>query len=149
MMPNIRGLLMHLPQKKTEKHKTLNTKELEKFARIVIYAVMALGIAMNAAVALSIVDLTRPYFPQLSTTVLSFIVILIPSLVNMLSAKYTAKLNTGITTLTVIGLVLVIILGLFTGTKMNENTVLPIKRKRLIFFMVYLLQFSHLMDFNL
>ena len=60
---------------------------------------MALGIAMNAAVALSIVDLTRPYFPQLSTTVLSFIVILIPSLVNMLSAKYTAKLNTGITTL--------------------------------------------------
>ena len=113
--------------KKDRETQNTKYKRTEKFARIVIYAVMALGIAMNAAVALSIVDLTRPYFPQLSTTVLSFIVILIPSLVNMLSAKYTAKLNTGITTLTVIGLVLVIILGLFTGTKMNENTILPIK----------------------
>ena len=113
--------------KKDRETKNNKYKRTEKFARIVIYSVMALGIAMNAAVALSIVDLTRPYFPQISTAVLSFIVILVPSLVNMLSAKYTAKLNTGITTLTVVGLVLVIILGLFTGTKMNENTVLPIQ----------------------
>tara|TARA_A100001015_G_scaffold253246_1_gene293316 strand:+ start:1222 stop:2556 length:1335 start_codon:yes stop_codon:yes gene_type:complete len=113
--------------KKDRETKNANYKRTEKFARIVIYAVMALGIAMNAAVALSIVDLAHPYFPQISKALLSFIVILIPSLVNMLSAKYTAKLNTGITSLTVLGLVLVIVLGLFTGTKMNENTILPIK----------------------
>ena len=101
---------------------------------------MALGIAMNAAVALSIVDLTRPYFPQLSTTVLSFIEFH-PFTCKYSYAKYTAKLNTGITTL-LIGLPLVIILGLFTGTKMNENTVLPIKGNAFNFFMVYLLQFS-------
>ena len=113
--------------KKDKEEKNTKYKWVEKFARVVIYSVMALGIAMNAVIALSIVDLTRPYFPQISSAIISFIVILIPALVNMLSAKYTAKLNTGITILTVIGLVLVIILGLFTGTNMSENTLLPIR----------------------
>lgn len=113
--------------KKDRETKNANYRRTEKLARLVIYAVMALGIAMNAVIALSIVDLARPYFPQISSAIISFIVILIPAFVNMLSAKYTAKLNTGITVFTVLGLVMVIIFGLFTGTNMNENTLLPIQ----------------------
>ena len=52
--------------KKDKKDKNTKYKWIEKFSRIVIYAVMALGITMNAAVALSIVDLLRPYLPQIS-----------------------------------------------------------------------------------
>lgn len=112
--------------KKDREEKNTKYKWVERFARVVIYSVMALGIAMNAAVALSIVDLLRPYVPQISTMILSFIVILLPSLVNIASAKYTASLNTGITTLTVLGLLIVIFLGLFNGKNMSENTVFPI-----------------------
>lgn len=112
--------------KKDREEKNTKYKWIERFSRVVIYSVMALGIAMNAAVALSIVDLMRPYVPQISKIFLSLVVILIPSLVNVASAKYTASLNTGITTLTVLGLVVVIALGLLKGNNMSENVVLPI-----------------------
>jgi APA family basic amino acid/polyamine antiporter len=112
--------------KKDREEKNNKYKWVERFARVVIYSVMALGIAMNAAVALSIVDLLRPYVPNISSMILSFIVILLPSLVNIASAKYTTSLNTGITTLTVIGLLVVIILGLLNGKNMNENILQPI-----------------------
>ena len=112
--------------KKDREEKNTKYKWVEKFARLVIYAVMALGVAMNAAIVISIVDLLRPYIPLISTAFLSLIVILIPSIVNIASAKYTATLNTGITIFTVLGLVIVIGLGLFTGKNMSENTLLPI-----------------------
>ena len=116
--------------KKDKKEKTKRYQYVEKFARIIIYSVMALGIAMNAAVAISIFDLSKPYFPSIPKFLFSFLIILIPSIVNIISAKYTSKLNIGITA-TSITLLVVILLGLFTGKNMKENKLLPISNNGL------------------
>lgn len=100
---------------KDEKDNNKKYKRVKLLSTIIIYAVMFFGIAMNSTLSVSIVKLLKKSFinPEMSNNILNGLILGIPALINIFLSKYTSVLNNSVSVFTTIGLVTVVLFGLF------------------------------------
>jgi len=101
--------------KRDRDENTTKNQRVNLFAKIVIYAVMIMGILMNATISVSVSSFIKIYLPGISVFLLNFLVLLLPSLVNIF-----------ITLASILGISIVILLGLFVPKVLGENKLFPI-----------------------
>ena len=112
--------------KRDRDENTTKNQRVNLFAKIVIYAVMIMGILMNATISVSVSSFIKIYLPGISVFLLNFLVLLLPSLVNIFGSDITSKMNIFITLATILGISIVILLGLFVPKVLGENKLFPI-----------------------
>jgi len=98
-----------------EKENNKKYKRIKLLSTIIIYAVMFFGIAMNSTLSVSIVKLLKNSFVNEETNdnKLNAIILGFPVLINIFLSKYTSMLNNAVSVITTVGLIIVVIFGIF------------------------------------
>ena len=103
---------LSVDEPKTEKDEKHN-RNVKTFAKVVIWAVIILGITMNSVMIVSISNFLTKMGVKSSKHVMNLIIALVPTLLNFLNVKHMSVANIMVTIITTVTLSMLPVLSLF------------------------------------